>query len=316
MDRHVSRLLAVLLVVASFAASPQASTHIKVNIIAFDSHDQVIGDLTGNEFQVSDDGKSQRIISFHHEEPHTQTPVVILFDLLNDNLSNRSYGAEEIIQALEHLESSDFLYLYLLTNDGRLKPVRGLPNPQEEIPAETTRWTQHIRPLLASAIDSAYGLRQDYLDNGGLAFSAIDGLAESLKPFPGRKHLVWVTHAVPVLYSNRRGRRGRNERVYALSADNLGTTIDNDGVTFSSVYQGSGLGVENTDILKQFAQLTGGTVYHNDIHRAVNEAMAGSRSGYVIEYDAPQPDGKYHKIRVRCSRKGVRLQAKQGYYAN
>jgi hypothetical protein len=38
---------------------------------------------------------------------------------------------------------------------------------------------------------------------------------------------------------------------------------------------------------------------------------------YLIAFDPPldQWDGKYHKIRVACSRKGVRLQTKQGYYA-
>jgi VWFA-related protein len=69
-------------------------------------------------------------------------------------------------------------------------------------------------------------------------------------------------------------------------------------------------------MLEQFADLTGGKVYGNDIEKAVNEAMAASKSSYVIEYEPPRLDGKYHKIRVTCSRKGVHLQVKQGYYAN
>ena len=68
--------------------------------------------------------------------------------------------------------------------------------------------------------------------------------------------------------------------------------------------------------LDQFADLTGGKVYQNDFEKAVKEVMAASQSGYVIEYDAPRPDGKYHKVRVTCSRKGVRLQVRQGYYAD
>jgi hypothetical protein len=50
--------------------------------------------------------------------------------------------------------------------------------------------------------------------------------------------------------------------------------------------------------------------------KAVKEVMAASRSSYLIDYDGPLPDGKYHKIRVTCSRKAVRLQVKKGYYAN
>jgi hypothetical protein len=80
--------------------------------------------VTSQVFQVSDQGKPQRIVSFHRNAnaPQVAPPVVILFDLLNDGLGNRGYGTKEIIQALEHLESSDSLYLYLLI--GRLSPMR------------------------------------------------------------------------------------------------------------------------------------------------------------------------------------------------
>ena len=84
----------------------------------------------------------------------------------------------------------------------------------------------------------------------------------------------------------------------------------------SSVYQGTSVGNGDLATLEQFADLTGGKVYQNDIEKAVKEVTATSGSGYVVEYDAPRPDGKYHKIRVTCSREGVRLQVKQGYYAN
>ena len=96
----------------------------------------------------------------------------------------------------------------------------------------------------------------------------------------------------------------------------IATILDHDGITLSSVHQGHD--VESGDLapLEQFAELTGGKVYDNDIEKAVKEVMAASMSGYDIEYDGPPPDGKYHKIRVTCSRKGVHLQVKQGYYAN
>src|SRR5215471_14227415 len=96
----------VLIVVwaASLAAFPQTSTRMTLNIVAFDSHDQIVGDLTGQDFQVSDQGKLQRIVSFHRNADPQAPPVVILFDLLNDNLANRGQGTAEIIKALEHLQ--------------------------------------------------------------------------------------------------------------------------------------------------------------------------------------------------------------------
>src|SRR5215469_9781805 len=133
-------LLTVLLVAASLAAFPQTSARITLNVVAFDNHDQIVSDLTSHDFQVSDQGKPQRIVSFHRNANALQAapPVVILFDLLNDNLGNRGYGTQEIIKTLEPLKSSDSLYLYLLSSQGELKPVRGLPNPQAQNPPDRT----------------------------------------------------------------------------------------------------------------------------------------------------------------------------------
>ena len=111
------------------------------------------------------------------------------------------------------------------------------------------------------------------------------------------------------------GHGGRPSNNFSL-VNRIATTLDHDGVTLSSVYQGRSVGNGELATLEQFAELTGGKTYTNDFEKAVKETMAASRSGYVIEYDGPQLDGKYHRIRVSCSRKGVHLQVKQGYYAN
>src|SRR5262249_22548532 len=199
-------------------------------------------DLTSQDFQVSDQGKPQRIVSFHRNRepqgtlnnvpnaPQVAPPVVILFDLLNDGLGNRGYGTKEIIQALEHLESSDSLYLYLLTSQGE-RPVRALPSPQEHNPPEKTPWTEHIKPLLEGAIEHAYGLK------GSGGFSALESLGAALKPFPGRKNLIWMTHGVPLSYGN--SVRGVDN---SSLVNRIATTLDHEGVTLSSVHQGNNVG--------------------------------------------------------------------------
>jgi VWFA-related protein len=197
--------------------------------------------------------------------------------------------------------------------------VRGLPRPEEPNPPEKTPWTEHIKPLLEAAIDNAYGV-----GNSVGPFPAIETLVAALKPFPGRKNLIWITSGVSLSYAVPQRSRtgaitGRNRRglfVNTSQVSSLAATLDHDGVTLSSVHQSNN--VENGDLatLEQFADLTGGKVYANDFEKAIKEVMPASLSGYVIEYDAPRLDGKYHKIRVTCSRKGVHLQVKQGYYAN
>jgi len=78
----------------------------------------------------------------------------------------------------------------------------------------------------------------------------------------------------------------------------------------------AGMGSEQT--LDDFARLTGGRAYqNNDIVGAIKQAIHDVKQSYLVTY-APSWenwDGKYHKIRITCTRKGVRLQARQGYSA-
>jgi len=197
------------------------------------------------------------------------------------------------------------------------KVCTSLPSPQEHNPPEKTPWTEHIKPLLEAAIDDASGVRVGNtlrVGDGVGTVPAIETLGAALRPFPGRKNLVWITSGVD-LSNTHLGHGGRPFDNFSL-VNRIATTLDHDGVTLSSVYQGSSVGNGDLATLNQFAELTGGKIYANDFEKAVKEAMASSRSGYVIEYDGPQLDGKYHRIRVSCSRKGVHLQVKQGYYAN
>jgi hypothetical protein len=89
---------------AGESTQPQGKKPATLNVIAFDDKGHVVGDLTSKDFQVMDQGKPQPITFFRHDE--RQATVVILFDLLNEGLGAQSYGAQEIIRTLEHLESS------------------------------------------------------------------------------------------------------------------------------------------------------------------------------------------------------------------
>jgi hypothetical protein len=86
----------------------------------------------------------------------------------------------------------------------------------------------------------------------------------------------------------------------------------------SSENQGGGTGLGSIATLKEFAGLTGGRPdAGKDIGAAVKQAMNDVRTSYQIGYYPPPQnwDSKFHKLRVACTRKGVRIQAKTGYYA-
>jgi len=285
----------------------QEKKRVTLNVVAFDGEDHVVSDLSSKDLQVTDSGKPQPIALFRRNEEHA--PVVILFDLLNDSLGAQGYGADEIIRALEHLEFSDNLYFYLLTRQGDLRPVRALPNARVKLETSNVPWTEQIRPMLEAAMKSAAALRQQEIDNVGTTHRTIEGVSAEMAPIPGRKYLIWISHGVQIT----RG-RGLDRIDYSSNAAGIASKIDSEGITLNSVDQGSSVSGTSATF-EDYANLTGGKVYYNDIAKAISETMAASRSSYMLQYDEPSNDGKYHKVRVSCARKGIRLQVEQGYYA-
>jgi hypothetical protein len=55
----------------------------------------------------------------------------------------------------------------------------------------------------------------------------------------------------------------------------------------------------------------------NDLSDGVNKVAADLRGSYSLGFYSPdEPDGKWHQLKVSCSRPGVRLLHKEGYLAD
>jgi VWFA-related protein len=279
--------------------------------------------------------------------PHT---VVILFDMLNDHMASRGYAEHEIVQSLERLPSGDNVFLYLLTMTGRLYPVRPLPGPEGPPAAASAGWARQVGPILDRAIRDVFSVRPpemvwdvDYRVR--TTYGALDQMSSALAGIPGRKSIVWITHGIPIEIGPRRTGTDdwidysgylrqlssrfdeSNVAIYPVvlsppgMSDSMSATNNTPGPSGNS-NMGASLGepargIESLDTLQQFADLTGGRTYMQDVKGAISEAVDEARVGYLIEFD-PYPqkwDGKYHKIRVTCSRPKVRIQTKKGYYA-
>jgi VWFA-related protein len=360
----------------------QPSSHlVDLNMVALDSSGEPVRDLKGEEIEVFDNGKRQALAYFRHLEsgPRRRAPlganqysnrsggnlghpVVILFDQLNQVMGDRGYTANAIVHSLEPMETSESLYLYLLTIDGQLYPVHALPAGAR--PAPAVPWTRDIRPLLDNALRAVLRTRPvdiDIFARIDLTYKALAAMAMRMEAIPGRKNLVWLSHGVPISLTGARTYDGMpvdftpmlrglsdaldrsHVAIYPvqLSAPGMDPTSMTQAVAGSGpsrlggagggpgglglgsgndnpagVNQGSGVGSEDT--MQEFAGLTGGrSKGNNDIGEAIRQAIADARSSYQLGYDTqPQPwEGKYHKLRLASTRKGVRLQTKTGYYA-
>jgi VWFA-related protein len=328
---------------------PPSAPLVKLNVVAVDARGQSVADLTREEFQVFDAGKPRHIVSFRRNDvkPLRSTPpglnessnrsgtplsqaTVILFDLLNARFDDRAYAANQLVSALRHVEASNSLFLYILTVNGTLYPVHPLPDPETTARATAKPWTDDIKPLFDEASHKLFRLRPLGLlvdERVRMTYAALEALASRVAETPGRKSIIWISHGVPISIG------GRVDDYYEIDysplLQRLTATLDRANVAVYTLRQpgslapgatddGSNSGLASNETLDEFAGLTGGRAYGSvDVERAISQAAADARMSYLIAFDPPldQWDGKYHKIRVACSRKGVRLQTKQGYYA-
>jgi VWFA-related protein len=343
---------------------------VTMNVVVLDNHGQPLADLTADDFQLDDQGKHHRIAVFHPNDmksspaahaalaPHefsnrsAEAPpaaTLILLDLLNLAANEQGYARTQLVKVLQSLESADYVYLYLLTQNGIL-PVRGLPDA--DLPVQTgPPWTQRASALLEDAYSHVNRLAPDmYTETRTtITYMALEALASRLAALPGRKSIVWISHGVPISIGRTQSANGAlidfEPMLHQLTSTLEAATIamypvgdlsstgpqaakglgafNRDG-TASPVARGTGpqpqqpleLTGGSVDTISQIAARTGGRVHlDNDIGTAVKQATDDARLNYTIGFAPDEWDGKYHKLRVVCTRKGSKVLAKDGYFA-
>jgi VWFA-related protein len=194
---------------------------VDLSMVAVDHAGQPVGDLSKADITVTDDGKPQNIALFrrfdgvlrpsptlgpgefsNRTSGNVPYATVILFDLMNESFSNRVIAANRLVHDLESLTDAEHLYFYVLTIEGRLLAVRGLPEPGGgSTGLEGTRWTRQIKPLVDRTMKTVLHVRPAGIDVAvrvQLTFAALSSLEVGLSRVPGRKNIVWITDGVPI----------------------------------------------------------------------------------------------------------------------
>src|SRR5271166_304420 len=204
---------AVLL--AQLAPAADTAGQMRLSVTALDSAGQPADGLKSDDFQITDQGKPQKIIFFRAKEnataatpndysnraagtPHT---TVILFDLLNEPLSDRLNVWHRLGHSLQQLQSGDSLYFYLLTLEGTLSPIHEIGGTG----GDDKTWTQTIEKTLDKAMKAANHNRPAVMDDQEMVvkktYVALETLANKLAPFPGRRDIVWITNGMPNVWN-------------------------------------------------------------------------------------------------------------------
>jgi VWFA-related protein len=275
-----------------------------------------------------------------------QRTTAILFDLLNHNASaDRLDASRRIGQSLKQIESVESVYLYLLTLDGTLVPI----HPIEPGAAPSKTWTQDIEATLAKSMKDYNKAKPVGMNDENIVkktYVALETIANQLAPFAGRTDIIWVTDKIPVIMGPKTCSGDWIE--CALYVPHLSVTLDRAGVVVNPFSYSANQGTANSGATKNLAELnkdpansrwamegmagqgpdgttrttddmaslTGGHAFFSaDLRAAMKQIDANASITYAIAYAPQNWDSKFHRVKVTCERKTVKLEARQRYYA-
>jgi VWFA-related protein len=319
---------AVLYLSAASAIQAQPPARdVDLRVVAVDSAGQPVPDLAASDFKVYDNGSPQKVVSVHLNQTGGPSALVILFDLLNSSFSSRGEVWELMKRSLVHLPSSGNLYLYLLVDDGSLYAVHPLGHAEaaQDAKAAAANWVENITAELDDAMHKTSQLRpQDFRRDSPVGISArfnatthaLDEMRIRMAPLAGTKELLWITYGIPSTIPL----LGHQYWDAVPTLRQLGTRFRQDGIVVYSADPGMNLArdILQRDGLEILTGATGGRAFANaDLRRAIAQAESDARTNYSLEFEPSGHswDGKFHKLRLAVARKGVHVQAENGYFA-
>lgn len=290
--------------------------------------------------------------------------TVVLLDRLNSSWEDQKRARDQILKLLAKAQPRDRIALYVLESDtitvlhdftsdaSRLIAVlnRHLGTTSVELAASEEKTPDFLRTGLADQdADTAAWLErtqqmvsETFLRRRAeLTTDALEGIANHLAGVPGRKNLVWVSAAFPLVIStdhgplvmhtevNRATRAINTADIAVYPVDIRGlvpalnpataTATTTKGAKPSPVFTTMAGVAANQDTMETIARATGGRAYLNTnaIGESVRRAIEDSRVAYVLGYRSSRPenDNRFRNITVKVNRSGVRLRHRNGYLA-
>ncbi|SPE41753.1 hypothetical protein SBA3_4580013 [Candidatus Sulfopaludibacter sp. SbA3] len=151
------------------------------------------------------------------------------------------------------------------------------------------------------------------------SFHTLEMIAGNLARVPGRKSLIWLSDAFPLVI-NGGVIRGANalEVVYYQNLEHLLAKLNRADVAVHGV-DARGLSATTRSYagtMVQMAERTGGTVFHdrNDLDTGIRLALEDMRVSYTLGFHVPAGAAPgLHEIRVKVNRPGVKLRYRESY---
>jgi VWFA-related protein len=346
---------------------------VQVNVVVHDQQGRPVPDLTRGDFTVYEGGKEQPLDLFSIESDRltTEVPIlapgdfsnrldgrvggsvsVILFDRLNTLAQDQRQARDQLVKFLGQIQREDRVALYTLesnsirvlhdfTNDSaslmKVLAGQGVRTPLELDATET----EAAAPLAAWLRGTAPSISASLLgDRVGTTLNALATIAYRLAGVRGRKNLIWVSSAFPLVLRTNGTAQLLDRATRAVDDANIAIyPVDARGLTAARMMRvddppdfksgppvpdaprrvSSSSTPPNIDAMKALAADTGGRAFFNsnDISSAVRQAIDDGRLTYVLGYYPLHAkwDGAFREITVKVNRPGVDVRYRRGYLA-
>jgi VWFA-related protein len=321
-----------------------------VDIVATDKDGNPVKDLKAEDFKVTENNDEQTISDFSFHQPGSvaatgqQLPAnifsnaprysgnsalnIILLDAINTDFSNHAYAQDMLIKYLASNPKLQPTAVYALETNLRL--LHDFTTDPQALRDAITHYkgigVSHLPTAEAAASPfSQRGTFRNVPRGRSAAFRGMTFLAQTLAGYPGRKNLIWISDGFPIsLYPD----TTMSDEI--LLTEDFSPFVEKiaDDLMASQValYPISAAGVSKDDqfsaqsAMAGMAQRTGGKTFfnRNDIDTGVRTSLDDGATYYTLEYYPANRkwDNKFRHIRVKASRSGVKLQYRDGYYAN
>ncbi|HEX4133638.1 MAG TPA: VWA domain-containing protein [Bryobacteraceae bacterium] len=268
-------------------------------------------------------------------------PCIIVLDALNTAWSDQNYGREGVLRMLETLPPGDHIAIFALGDRLRLlhdfstdyAALRNsvtsyngeLPSggDQDSSAAQDPNSAQFripgqvVAPMAGLAPDAVFYQEQRIRNT----LNALTLISDTVKRFAGEKELLWVSAAFPLEVRTNMGGQPQEESFHE-DVERAMREVTNANIVLYPIDPRGVLGsfdIARTSTMEELAEQTGGRAWYgdNDVSYLIRAAMGDSRHGYLLTYTPKTygEDGSFHQIRLKTSRKGVRLRYRVGYIA-
>ena len=283
--------------------------------------------------------------------------TVILFDRLNTRFEDQAQARAQVVTYLGQIQRNDRVALYVLesntvrvlhdfTSDAAsllrvLSRYRG--DTSGELAASEAEVPEFMPSGLAALDADMAAFLKESTERVAAQFTmhrvdsttaALEAIANHLAGIRGRKNLVWVSSAFPLVIVDERGQsrtvarevsratravNNANIAIYPVDARGLIGAFASPPGAGKPVFTTLSTTQPNMDAMRTIAEDTGGRAFvnSNDITSAVRRAIDDGRLTYVLGYYPAhgQWNSAFHQIRVKVSRPGLDVRHRKGYLA-